>query len=82
MVKFRCDTYYTFRDMNYFLVQTDSQTESDTYEPTVQYAKVGSKKYGGMTGKLFDTPPPYIHIYFSDPLTYFIFFLGPPLRIL
>ncbi len=40
-------TYFTFQDMNYFLVnyflvQTDRQTESDAYEPTVQYAQVGS----------------------------------------
>ncbi len=32
--------------MNYYPVtdgQTDRQTESDAYEPTVQYAQVGSK---------------------------------------
>ncbi len=29
--------------VNYFLVQTDRQTESDAYEPTVQVAQVGSK---------------------------------------
>ncbi len=28
--------------MNYYLV-TDGQTESDAYEPTVQFAQVGSK---------------------------------------
>ena len=25
------------------------------------------KVRGGMTGKFFDTPSPYIHIFFSDP---------------
>ncbi len=40
---------YAFWDMNYFLLfsvksrQTDGQTESDAYEPTVQCAQVGSK---------------------------------------
>ena len=43
MVKFDTATYDTFRDIiyfpvNYFLVQTDGQTESDAYEPTVQVA--------------------------------------------
>ncbi len=51
MAKFRIASYYTFRDMNYFLlffgpVQSTEyrvQTESDAYEPTVQLAQVGSK---------------------------------------
>ena len=34
----------TFRDMNYYPV-IDRRTESDAYEPTVQYAQVGSKIY-------------------------------------
>ncbi len=47
-------TENSFRDMNYCLVifgpvqtdrQTDGQTESDAYEPTVQSAQVGSKKH-------------------------------------
>ncbi len=34
----------TFRDMNYSSEgQTYGQTESDAYEPTMQYAQVGSK---------------------------------------
>ncbi len=51
---FHIASYYTFRDMNYFLpflvqygVQSTEyrvQTESDAYEPTVQVAQVGSKK--------------------------------------
>ncbi len=47
MAKFRFASYYTFRDMNYFLrffVKSGRQTESDTYEPTVQIAQVGSKR--------------------------------------
>ena len=38
---------YTFRDMNYFLVTfgkvhtPDRQTESDAYQPTVQFPQVG-----------------------------------------
>ncbi len=50
MAKFQPPNCNTFRDMNYFLrllVQsgqtTDRQTESDTYEPIVQFAQVGSK---------------------------------------
>ena len=56
MVKFNTPKSNTFRDMNYFLVtfgkvqtpdrQTDRQTESDAYEPTVQIAQVGSIKEG------------------------------------
>ncbi len=42
MVKFQVPNSITFRDMNYYPV-TDGQTESDAYEPTVQYAQVGSK---------------------------------------
>ena len=42
--------------MNYCLVtQTDGQTESDTYEPTVQYAWVGSK----MQLDVVVSPPAY-----------------------
>ena len=43
----------TCRDRNYFLLflvqsgQTDGQTESDAYEPTVQFAQVGSKRQYG-----------------------------------
>ena len=33
--------YNTFRDMD--LLSSDRRTESDAYEPTVQYAQVGSK---------------------------------------
>ncbi len=46
MVKFQIPNSITFRGMNYYPVtdrRTDGQTESDAYEPTVQYAKVGSK---------------------------------------
>ncbi len=50
MAKFQSPTSNTFRDMNYYPVfwsspygQTDRRTESDTYEPTVQNAQVGSK---------------------------------------
>ncbi len=85
MAKFRIASYYTFGDMNYFLLflvqyrqrnddktvarlhewmkpklvsfnfsSTDRvqsteyrvQTESDAYEPTVQFAQVGSKTEG------------------------------------
>ncbi len=45
MVKFQVPNPITFRDMNYYPVtdgRTDRQTESDAYEPTVQYAQVGS----------------------------------------
>ncbi len=45
MVKFQIHSYNIFRDMNYYPVtgrRTDRQTESDAYEPTVQYAQ-GSK---------------------------------------
>ena len=47
MVKFHTSNDDTFRDINYFLVnyflaQTDGQTESDAYEPTVRVAQVGS----------------------------------------
>ncbi len=48
MAKFQIPTSNTFRDMNYFLLflvqsgQMDRQTESDAYEPTVQFAQVGS----------------------------------------
>ncbi len=51
VVKFQIPSYNTFRVMNYFPVwflvksrQTDRQTESDAYEPTVRVAQVGSKK--------------------------------------
>ncbi len=47
VVKFQTSTSNTFQDMNYCLVifgpvQTDGQTESDAYEPTVQSAQVVS----------------------------------------
>ncbi len=58
MAKLRIASYHTFGDMNYFLLflvqyrqsteyrqSTDRQTESDAYEPTVQFAQVGSKKW-------------------------------------
>ncbi len=41
---FQVPNSVTFRDMNYYPVtdgRTDGQTESDAYEPTVQYAQVG-----------------------------------------
>ena len=49
----------------------------------VSFASLGlfqKKEYGGgMTGKIFDTPPPYIHIFFSDPPPPFYHFaLDPP----
>ncbi len=46
MAKFQIHSYNSFRDMNYYPVtdgQTDGRTESDAYEPTMQYAQVGSK---------------------------------------
>ncbi len=55
MVKFHTASYNTFRDINYYLVNylvefwfvefwsSHGQTESDAYEPTVQFAQVGSK---------------------------------------
>ncbi len=45
VVKFQPANSNTFRDMNYFLgfLVQSGQTESDAYEPTVQYAQVGSK---------------------------------------
>ncbi len=49
VVKYQTPTYNTFWDMNYCLAwQTDRQTESDAYEPTVQYVQVGSKIYTEM----------------------------------
>ena len=44
MVKFQIRSYNTFGDME--LLSSDRQTQSDTYEPTVQYAQVGSKIAG------------------------------------
>ena len=47
MVKFQVPNSIISRDMNYYPVtdrRTDRQTESDAYEPTVQYAQVGSKR--------------------------------------
>ncbi len=50
MAKFQIHSYNTFGDMNYYPVtdrqtdgRTDRRTESDAYEPTAQYAQVGSK---------------------------------------
>ena len=37
--------------MNYYPV-TDRRTESDAYEPTVEYAQVGSKMTDGITGNI------------------------------
>ena len=54
MAKFQIDSTNTSWDMNYCLVrlvksrQTDGQTQSDAYEPTVQYAQVGSKTKIGL----------------------------------
>ncbi len=64
--------------MNYYPVtdgQTDGRTESDAYEPTVQYAQVGSKmkyKYNSsVKGKddqrsinreIYWTPGPFLNI--------------------
>ncbi len=51
MVKFQTPSCNTFCDMNYCSVilvksrQTGRRTESDEYEPTVQYAQVGSIKF-------------------------------------
>ena len=45
MVKFQIPNSIAFRDMNYYPVtdrRTDRRTESDAYEPIVQYAQVGS----------------------------------------
>ncbi len=46
VAKFCISSYYTFGDMNYFLLFAVQyrQTESDAYEPTVQLAQVGSKR--------------------------------------
>ncbi len=66
--------------MNYCPVNfgcvTDGQTESDTYEPTVQYAQVGSKypQVGseivtlavGLNGNYFYNLPLSIHVPKSD----------------
>ncbi len=43
LVKFQVPNSITFRDMNYYPV-TDRRTESDAYEPIVQYAQVSSKR--------------------------------------
>ncbi len=43
---FQVPNSITFQEMNYYPVtdgQIDRRTESDAYEPTVQYAQVGSK---------------------------------------
>ena len=47
--KFEPSIYKTFSRYELFSsdfgkVQTDGQTESDVYEPTVQFAQVGSKR--------------------------------------
>ena len=67
MAKFQVPILNTFRDMNYFplfLVQsgqtdrlTDGQTESDAYEPTVQFVQVGSKS----VSQNFDIPNKSTH---------------------
>ncbi len=45
MVKFQIRSYNTFRDID--LLSSHRRTESGAYEPTVQYAQVGSKmKFG------------------------------------
>ena len=47
MVKFHSHRYNTIRDKNYYPVNfgnvTDRQTESDAYEPTLQYARWAQK---------------------------------------
>ena len=48
---FQTPTYNTFWDMNECLVQTEWPTESDAYEPIVQYAQVGSIKTSLKGGK-------------------------------
>ncbi len=51
VVKFQAPSFYTFRDMNFFLVwiivklHTDGQTESDAYEPTVHKRRWAQKVF-------------------------------------
>ena len=57
MIKFHVPNSITFRDMDYYPVtdgRTDRQTESDAYEPTVQYAQVGSKMKAPLTKSVFE----------------------------